>query len=108
MNQKLKELKKRIELIELRNKKVELDKEWETSNFRKIIIVVVTYIAIGLYMDWMRVDNHWLNAIVPVVGFIFSTMTFNLVKDIWKNKKVEISKMEGLFSRANYKKNFLQ
>ena len=36
----MKDLEKRIEAIEERNKRVELDKAWETSWTRKICIIV--------------------------------------------------------------------
>ena len=35
-------LKKEIEEIKLRNKRVELDKRWETSSTRKICIALLT------------------------------------------------------------------
>ena len=37
---KIKELEKKIEEIEKRNKRVELDKAWETSLLRKILIII--------------------------------------------------------------------
>ena len=45
-----KELLKRIEEIEKRNKKVEGDKAWETSWLRKIIIMIATYFFAFLYL----------------------------------------------------------
>ena len=39
----LKNLEKEIENIKERNKKVELDKSWETSWTRKICIMILTY-----------------------------------------------------------------
>ena len=36
-------LEKRIDAIEKRNTKVENDKMWEMSNFRKISVAVTTY-----------------------------------------------------------------
>ena len=38
----MEELEKRIEKIEERNRKVELDKKWETSWARRIIILVLS------------------------------------------------------------------
>ncbi len=45
----MKDLEKRIENIENRNKRVEKDKAWETSNLRKICIMVLTYIIVIIY-----------------------------------------------------------
>ena len=40
----LKEIEERINRIEERNKRVELDKSWETSWTRKVCIMILTYI----------------------------------------------------------------
>lgn len=45
----LKDLEKEIENIKTRNKKVELDKKWETSLTRKICICILTYIVVIVY-----------------------------------------------------------
>ena len=43
------DLEKEIEQIKLRNKKVEIDKAWETSWTRKICIMILTYIVVIVY-----------------------------------------------------------
>ena len=45
----LKQIKKDISDIKDRNKRVEMDKAWETSIFRKFIISILTYIVIVLF-----------------------------------------------------------
>ena len=42
-------LEKEIEAIKERNKRVELDKKWETSGTRKICIGILTYIVVIIY-----------------------------------------------------------
>jgi hypothetical protein len=79
----LKELEKRLKVIEDRNTKVEGDKDWETSITRKFIIAIFTYLAIALYMYAINLPLPWLNAIVPTVGFLLSTLTFPFFKRIW-------------------------
>ena len=71
-----------LKIIE-RNKKVELDKKWETSFTRKILIAVLTYFVIVLffYISWLW--NPFINAIVPTIGFLLSTLTMWLFKTIW-------------------------
>lgn len=46
----MKNLEQRIAAIESRNKKVELDKLWETSVTRKIVIVSATYLTVFIYL----------------------------------------------------------
>lgn len=76
-------LEERIEKIEDRNSKVELDKNWETSYSRKILLTLFTYIAIALYLKFIVRIDPWVNAIVPSVGFLLSTLTLPYFKKLW-------------------------
>lgn len=78
------DLEKEIFLIKARNKKVEIDKAWETSRFRKFILMIFTYLGIGFYLQAINIDKPWLNAIVPSIGFLLSTLTLPFFKKIWK------------------------
>ena len=78
------DLEKEISAIKNRNKRVEIDKAWETSLTRKIILIIFTYIAIGLYLQVIQIDKPWLNAIVPTLGFFLSTLTLPFFKKIWE------------------------
>lgn len=82
-------LEEEIEKIKERNKKVELDKAWETSLIRKICICVLTYIVVIAYSYLVRnYDNIFLSSLVPVIGFTLSTLSLKLVRKIWeKNRK---------------------
>jgi hypothetical protein len=82
----LEEIQKEIELIKQRNKRVEVDKAWETSLTRKVLLILFTYLAIGLYMNAISVPNPWLNAVVPSVGFLLSTLTLSFFKEYWKKQ----------------------
>ena len=82
------ELEKRVEALEERNRRVEADKGWETSWTRRILIGLFTFLAIGIYMWAIKIENPWLNAIVPTVGFMLSTLTLPTFRKIWlKNRK---------------------
>ena len=80
-------LEKRITEIESRNKKVELDKAWETSWERRIIIAVLTYLVIVIFFIVNNFPNPWVNALVPTLGFVLSTLTLNLFKQVWLKYK---------------------
>ena len=43
---KINDLQKEIELIKERNRRVETDKSWETSWFRRMIIMIFTYLTL--------------------------------------------------------------
>lgn len=76
-------LARRVEIIEERNKKVEKDKAWETSFTRRLLLFVFTFLAIGIYMNAIGINSPWLNAIVPSVGFLLSTLTLPFFKKLW-------------------------
>ena len=80
-----KSIEKRISIIEERNRNVEIDKSWETSIARRLLLVIFTYLAIGTYMFYAGLPKPWLNAIVPSVGFMLSTLTLPIFKRLWIN-----------------------
>ena len=84
-----KELENEIVKIKERNKKVELDKSWETSFTRKICICILTYMVVVIYSHLInKVSNIWLSSLVPVIGFTLSTVSLKIVRNMWeKNKK---------------------
>jgi polyferredoxin len=69
------DLQKEIQIIKQRNKRVELDKARETSWIRKISIALLTYIVIVLFFYTAKLSNPWVNAIVPTMGFVLSTLS---------------------------------
>jgi hypothetical protein len=77
-------LEERVKGIEARNKRVETDKAWETSWTRRFLLILFTYLAIGFYLDAIRVPNSWLNAIVPAVAFFLSTLTLPFFRRLWE------------------------
>lgn len=79
-----KSIEERIELIENRNRNVEKDKDWEISYTRKILIAIFTYLAIALYLKFIVGIDPWINAIVPSVGFLLSTLTLSYFKKLWE------------------------
>lgn len=84
----LKELEERINKIEERNKRVELDKSWETSWTRKIFIMILTYIVVITYSYVIRnYDNILLSSLVPVIGFTLSTLSLKYIRKIWEKNK---------------------
>ena len=79
------DLENRVKKIEERNKKVELNKQWETFLTRKICIMILTYIVVVLYSFVInKVSNIFLSSLVPVIGFTLSTLSLNAVRKIWE------------------------
>lgn len=82
----MKNLEKRIKEIEERNKRVEIDKAWETCTLRKVLIIVMTYIFAVLYLTIADTTNPYFGAVVPCVGFFLSTQSIKIVKKWWIKK----------------------
>jgi hypothetical protein len=73
------ELELRIEKIESRNKNVELNKTWETSYVRRGLLMLFVYLAIALYLKFIV----GINAVVPSIGFLLSTLMLPFFKKLW-------------------------
>ncbi len=84
---KAEKIEKEIEMIKERNRRVELDKEWETSFFRKVLIAVLTYLVVVVFMWEIGVEDFFLNAIIPTMGFVLSTFSLSWVKNWWIGDK---------------------
>ena len=83
----MKDLEKEIELIKERNKRVETDKAWETSWTRKICIAVLTYLVVVAYnYGIIQIDNIFLSSLVPVMGFLLSTLSLKVIRNIWEKR----------------------
>ena len=81
------DLEERIEKIEERNKRVEKDKAWETSWTRKMCIMILTYIVVVTYSFIIKkIDNVFLSSLVPVIGFLLSTLSLKAVRIYWEKK----------------------
>lgn len=81
----MKDIEKEIMLIKERNKRVEKDKEWETSWTRKVCIAILTYIVVVTYTFVItKFNNVFLSSLVPVIGFMLSTLSLKVVRNIWE------------------------
>ena len=82
----LKSLEKRTKAIEARNARVEADKAWETSYTRRGLLTLFTYLAVGIYFQAINIPAPWLNAIVPAIAFMLSTLTLPFFKELWLSR----------------------
>lgn len=80
-------LESRLAEIESRNARVENDKAWETSWTRKISILFLTYMILGIYMELLGIEKWYLHALVPTCGYFFSTLALPVVRTMWEKIK---------------------
>lgn len=70
-------------LLKERNRKVEANKAWETSKTRAFFVALITYFVMILVMHAIRVENPFVSAIIPTLGFLLSTLSVNSIKNFW-------------------------
>jgi hypothetical protein len=78
-----KSLEERLRSLEERNRRVELDKRWETSDRRRASLVGLTYLVMVVFMGFIRVGDPFVSALVPTLGFFLSTLTMGWLKRVW-------------------------
>ncbi|MFA5954791.1 MAG: hypothetical protein WC817_04635 [Patescibacteria group bacterium] len=76
-------IEQQIQQIQERNKRVEVDKAWETSLARKIIVAILTYFIIVLFFTFVDLPKPFVNATIPTLAFILSTFSLPLFKKMW-------------------------
>jgi hypothetical protein len=77
----------RLAAIESRNAKVEADKAWETSLVRRGSIAFITYIVISLTLMVIGHDEAWVHSLIPVIGYLLSTLALRFVRNQWQKQK---------------------
>lgn len=77
-----------IQEIKERNRRVELDKAWETSIARRGTIALITYGVATMWLYIIGNEKPLLNALVPFGGYIFSTWSLPVIKKWWMNRQV--------------------
>jgi len=80
---KIEQLEKQIEEIQERNIKVGTNKAWEISKFRKIVISILTYCIVVIFFFITKLPNPFVNALVPTVAFLISTLSISVFKKLW-------------------------
>ncbi len=70
-----------------RNERVELDKTWETSWIRMIVITILTYVFASTFLYLIEVPHYFLSSIVPAFGFILSVQSIPMIKKWWISKR---------------------
>lgn len=83
-------IEKEIQEIKERNKRVELDKTWETSLTRKLSIAILTYFVITLFFLAAGFSKPFLNSLVPTTGYMLSTLSLPIIKKWWVRNKKEV------------------
>ncbi|MBI2666200.1 hypothetical protein HYX13_01165 [Candidatus Woesearchaeota archaeon] len=86
----LRKIEQEVLQIKERNQRVEADKAWETSLERKVLIALLTYFVVVLFFWIAGLSKPFVNALVPTIGFVLSTLTLSFAEKWWiKRRKLE-------------------
>lgn len=88
MEERIQKIEQELEEIKRRNQRVEYDKAWETSAFRVLSIAAITYVVASIVMWLIGSAKFYLNALVPVVGYLLSTQSLPAVKKWWIGRRM--------------------
>ena len=83
MEERIAQVEQEVEALKERNRRVEGEKAWETSNFRTFSIAFVTYVVAAIVLATIGVANYLLAACVPALGYVLSTLSLPALKRWW-------------------------
>lgn len=77
------DLEKELIKIKERNRNVEIEKAWEVSWTRKLLILTITYILTAIVFYMLGIKSYLQNAMIPTIGYFLSTQSMPYFKKIW-------------------------
>ncbi|MBI5135397.1 hypothetical protein HZA86_04170 [Candidatus Uhrbacteria bacterium] len=84
-------VEEKIRQLQERNARVEVDKAWETSWTRALVIAGFTYLIASVWLMIIGDSSPLLKALVPVAGFLLSTFSLPRIKSRWlKNRHSKV------------------
>ena len=83
MTDNIEYISKEVDKLKARNTRVEADKAWETSYFRRITIALLTYSIIVIFLFYVGFSEPFVSAIIPTIGFGLSTLVLSFLKKRW-------------------------
>jgi len=89
MDQNLQDIQREIDLIKERNARVEMDKSWETSWIRKVLVAVITYLLIVIFMFAAKLEKPFISAIIPTIAYLISMSTLPYFKNLWIKRQMK-------------------
>ena len=83
----MEQLENDIAKIRERNRRVEVDKAWETSWTRRIFIGVSTYLLIAVFLIIIKAEKPFISAIIPALAYVISTLSLGLLRTWWLERQ---------------------
>lgn len=73
-----------IESIKERNNRVSREKLWEVSRTRHAAIALLMYVCMSVIFSYFGSPSPLRDALVPVLGFVLSTLSLRFIRTIWE------------------------
>lgn len=83
LEERISRLENSVNAIDERNRRVELEKAWETSRTRTASILTLTYLSTSLLFYALGVERFFFNALVPTLGYFLSIRSLPYIKTRW-------------------------
>jgi|GEM_PF-364915 len=77
-------LESALQEIKERNRRVELNKSWETSRLRLLAITAITFVTMTLVFVMFGSNRPLLDALVPTTGFFLSTLSLSFLRALYE------------------------
>ena len=84
---RLSALEAQLDKVLDRNRRVDVNKAWETSGARLLSVTAVTYVTMVLVFTVLRSVRPLLDALVPTTGFFLSTLSLPVIRKIWDKRR---------------------
>lgn len=75
----------RLQRIEERNRRVQLNKAWETSKIRRISIAAITYLAALFYLFMIDEPRPFLVGLIPAGAYVLSSLSLPFIRRSWED-----------------------
>lgn len=85
-------LEEKVNKLALQEKYIEMQKSWSESLTRIAMNTISTYVLVVLLMIFFNIENYFMNALIPALGYALSIQSIPFVKKIWIRKYLESEK----------------
>ncbi len=83
LDQRLSNIEEMTQKLVLIDKYYQLQTAWEKSAMRTILIAITTYILSAIFLYILNFQYFYINAVLPTVGFMLTTLSIPFIKRIW-------------------------
>ena len=91
LSARVESLESQVRDIQARNARVELDKAWEASVVRIVVLLGLTYVVTSLVFWLIAVPRPLLNALIPTTAYYLSTLSLPIVQRWWIRRRQDLT-----------------